>query len=440
MREALEAQGLEFVAGGVVEKTLLPPTPPPLRPGALMRWVNATHLSVWGGSRDGQQCMPELLSRLIFAAKGPVACFRFPSDESVQHPGWDGTCTVAAGDQFIPAGVSGWEIGVQRKGIRGKADGDYANRVADPLELQSAEATFVFATPQRFSNKEGWAAEKRAERHWRDVRVIDADDLVHWLERYPAVAQWLAVKIGRRPQGLRNLEEAWTEWARATQTPLPPNVILTDRDADASAISKWLKEPPSLFSVQAESPEEAIAFLYAATSPFPPRYRLYYWSRCVITADNDTARQLVGIGSSLIIGITDPEPGLAQRLVRDGHHVYAAYGPDATTTNGMHRLARPWRHNLKMTLQQAGLSEESSHRLARASGRSITALRRLMPAAPHFQPKWLATAPPELLAAMLAGSWVETSSMDREVLAALAGHPYEQVEAALAPLARSGSA
>lgn len=413
-----------------------------------MRWVNATHLSVWGGSRDGQQSMPELLSRLIFAAKGPVAFFRFPSDESVQHPGWDGTCTVTTGDQFVPAGTSGWEIGVQRRGIRGKADYEYANRAADPLELRPAETTFVFATPQRFSNKEGWAAEKRAERLWHDVRVIDADDLVHWLERYPAVAQWLAVKIGRRPQGLRNLEQAWTEWAFATQTPLTPDVILADRDADASAIAKWLKETPSLLSAQAESPEEAIAFLYAAISPLPPRYRLYYWSRCVIAADNNTARQLVGIGSSLVIGLTDPEPGLAHRLAQDGHHVYAAYGPDATATIGMRQLARPWRHNLKMALQQAGLSEESSHRLARASGRSITALRRLMPAAPNFQPKWLATAPTELLAAMLAGSWVETSAMDRKVLAALAGRSYEQVEAALAPLAavvggplvRSGSA
>jgi hypothetical protein len=49
------------------------------------------------------------------------------------------------------------------------------------------------------------------------------------------VAQWLSVKIGRRPQGLRNMEEVWTEWVRATETPLTPDVVLTGRDEDQTA-------------------------------------------------------------------------------------------------------------------------------------------------------------------------------------------------------------
>src|SRR5580704_10254204 len=53
IREALEAKGLQFIAGGVVEKAMLPPPPPNPRAGALMRWVNATHLSQWGERRDG---------------------------------------------------------------------------------------------------------------------------------------------------------------------------------------------------------------------------------------------------------------------------------------------------------------------------------------------------------------------------------------------------
>src|SRR5580704_6430996 len=60
IREVLEAKGLQFIAGGVVEKAMLPP-PPSLTAGTLMRWVNATHLSQWGERRDGQAGMPELL-------------------------------------------------------------------------------------------------------------------------------------------------------------------------------------------------------------------------------------------------------------------------------------------------------------------------------------------------------------------------------------------
>jgi transcriptional regulator with XRE-family HTH domain len=220
IREALEAKGLQFTAGGVVEKAMMPP-PPNLRAGTLMRWVNATHLSQWGERRDGQAGMPELLSRLIYATLGPAASVHFPSDESVQYAGWDGVCTISSGAGFVPDGESVWEIGAQRTAIRAKADEDFAKRSANPLGHDPHQATFVFVTLQRFVGKDAWVTEKKALGVWRNVVAIDGDDLVHWLESYPAVAQWL--KIGRRPEGLRNIEEVWTEWIRATKTPLTPD-------------------------------------------------------------------------------------------------------------------------------------------------------------------------------------------------------------------------
>ena len=230
---------------------------------------------------------------------------------------------------------------------------------------------------------------------------------MHWLETYPAVAQWLSVKTGRRPQGLRNMEEVWTEWVSATETPLTPDVLLTGRDEDQTAVLKWLRGPPQLLSIQAEAPDEAMAFLFAAISPLPERYRLAYWSRCVVADTPETARQLVGLGTPLIIVLTDPEAGLTQRLVGDGHYVFAAYGPRASDFVGARRLRRPWKFDLQMSLTRAGLGEEDAHRFAHASGRSITVLRRLMPAAPSFRVTWAEPASPELIAALFAGAWVE---------------------------------
>jgi transcriptional regulator with XRE-family HTH domain len=435
IRDVLEAEGLQFIAGGVVEKSRLPAAPA-TQPGGLMRWVNATDLSQWGERRDGQSGMPELLRRLIFATVGPAADVLFPSDESVQYAGWDGTCEVDVGWSYVPQGGSAWEIGAQRTSIRSKAEADFRKRTENPLSFDPAQTTFVFATPQRFGGKADWAAEKKALGVWRDVTVIDGDDLTHWLEMYPAVAQWLSVRIGRRPQGLRNLEEVWSEWVGATQVPLTADVLLTGRDEDQTAVLKWLREPAQLLSVQAEAPDEARAFLFAAISPLPERYRLWHWSRCVVADSDDTARQLVGLGSPLIVILTNPEPGLAQRLVDDGHHVFAAYGPGATShQGGLRRLRRPWKFDLQMALVRAGISEEEAHRYTHASGRSITVLRRLMPAAPHYQLEWARKAPPELIAAMFAGAWVGTSPQDQQVISDLAGRPYEQIEEVLAPLA-----
>jgi hypothetical protein len=143
--------------------------------------------------------MPELLRRLIYAAKGPRAVFRFPSGDSVQLPGWGGFCHVEEGDAFIPTGTSVWEIGAQRDGIRAKANSDYVKRTSKPREVDPAQTTFVFATPHRFPNKDIWLGEKRAENKWRDIRALDGDDLAAWLEIYPAVSQWFATKVGLRP-------------------------------------------------------------------------------------------------------------------------------------------------------------------------------------------------------------------------------------------------
>src|SRR5579864_2911419 len=124
IREALENQGLKFMAGGVVEQGMLPPAPPIPKPGTLMRWVTSTHLAEWAGRRDAQSTLPELVSRLIYATVGPAASILFHSDESVQLGGWDGICTIAKGAGLIPDGGSAWELGAQRSGIKGKADED----------------------------------------------------------------------------------------------------------------------------------------------------------------------------------------------------------------------------------------------------------------------------------------------------------------------------
>lgn len=437
IRDALEAKGLQFIAGGVVGKGLMQVHLPHIKPGKLMRWIDATALDQWADRRDAQSGMAELLRRLTFAQVGPGAAVHFPSDESVQFPGWDGVCSSTVGTQFIPEGTSGWEIGTTGGSITAKATSDLAKRTANPGGLDPARTTFVFVTPRRFTRKESWLASKRVAGSWRDIRVIDADDLVHWLELEPAVAQWLAVRIGRRPEGLQNLEETWEEWSKATNPPLGPSVLLADRDVQAAEVHRWVMGSPAVLPLQAESPQEAVAFLYAALQQFPDDYCLAYCSRAVVATNHEVARQLVGVGTPLIVVVSNPDPGLTKRLVEGGHHVFAAYGPDISTGGETICLQRPWTHTLEVELaglETAGLVKEKAHQYARACGRSITALRRLMPSAAVPPPVWATQTPPQLLAAMLAGSWDENSKLDCRVLEGIAGCTYEELERTLVPL------
>ena len=298
--------------------------------------------------------------------------------------------------------------------------------------MHCLQTTFVFVTPRRFPGKQDWIADKRSRNTWADVVVWDGDDLVHWLESCPAVAHWLAVRIKSRPEGLRNLEDAWSEWISATDTPLSAEVMLASRDADQVAVLQWLREPPTTLTVSAEAPDEAIAFLHAAISPLPERYSKPYLSRCMIADTGDAARQIIGLGTPLIVVATDLDGGIARMLVEDGHHVFNACGSTSGVVGAARHLSRPWRSDLTAALVDAGVEELEAHRLAGASGRSLTVLRRLMPAVPGRGSDWADQAGPELVAAMFAGGWLETSGPDREMLGRLAGLPYEEVEQHLA--------
>jgi hypothetical protein len=83
-----------------------------------------------------------------------------------------------------------------------------------------------------------------------------------------------------------------------------------------------------------------------------------------------------------------------------------------------------------------GFDENEARKLANDSARSLTVLRRLIPAAPGRQPNWALEKPPRaLLAALLAGGWSDENERDRAILEALARQPYDEFAAELAPLA-----
>ena len=247
--------------------------------------------------------------------------------DSVAMQGWDGETNVEVASPIIPVGPAGWELGTDKQ-PKGKADHDYEQRIKDPLHFVPAETTFVFVTLRRWAKKAEWQKAKKAEGIWKDVRVIDAVDLVQWLERFPAVALWFAHQIGRLPPDVTTLEQAWREWSLSTTPPLSVSLVLADRDDNATQIWQWLLKQPSVFALQADAPIEAKAFLHAAIEQYPVGYRDFYHSRTIVAANADAARALADVGTPLIIILEDAEPGLTNSLVQKGHHVFVALTVD----------------------------------------------------------------------------------------------------------------
>jgi hypothetical protein len=435
IRGALEGAGIRFLPTGAVIGTAVPGIEPSERPGMPIRWVTAADLSKWADRIDGAYSLSTLIAHLIRATQGPAAKLRFPADEGVRYSGWDGRTSVEVGSPYVPQGDAGWELSSQRNKIEQKATKeDYEKRTVDPTPLDPANAAFVFITLRHWPQKDAWAKARQDEGIWREVRAYDADDLVQWIEQTPAVGLWLAVRLGKRPEGTRELDEVWEEWSIATQWPLTEELVLSDRDQDAAEVQRWLRNEPSVLSLQATTAEEVVAFFHATLGMFPDDVAAAYRARCLVATTSAAARALANAQAPLILLLTDPEPGLAQALAKRGHFVLQAYDERPVTRGAIRTLARPSREGIANALSKAGIAEPRAQAHARDCACNLAVLRRLIPSAPGRLPNWARETPPHaLLAAMLAGGWNENAEADRARLAEIADQPYETVISALAP-------
>lgn len=434
IRTALENAGIRFLHTGAVLGPSIPSIGATERPGAPVRWVDAEDLSNWANRTDGALSLPTLIAHLIHATHGPAVKLRFPADEGVRYSGWDGHTSTEIDSTFVPRGDAGWEIGSQRSKIKQKATDDYRKRTDEPTPLTPASDAYVFVTPRHWPEKSKWAKACEDEGVWREVRAYDADDLVHWIEQAPAVGLWLATRLGKRPDGIRELDNVWEEWSLATQCPLTEDLVLSDRDQDAVEVLRWLRGEPSVLSLKATTTDEVVAFFHATLNMLPDDMADTYRARSLVATTAASARALMNAPAPLILLLTEPEPGLARVLAERGHFVLQAYDERPHSRGELRSLTRPSREGIASALSAAGIAEPQAYRLARDSARNLAVLRRLIPGAPGRLPRWLDEKPPQaLLATLLAGGWDENVAADRARLAEIADQPYEKVVAALAP-------
>jgi hypothetical protein len=124
--------------------------------------------------------------------------------------------------------------------------------------LSIGSTSFVFVTARRWPGKTGdekerWAAEKRQEGIWKDVRAYDADDLETWLEQAPAVDIWFSTLIGKQPAGVKDVDRFWEVWSGATDPQLSLDLLIAGREEKVSEIHQWLRSEPSIIGLRADT-------------------------------------------------------------------------------------------------------------------------------------------------------------------------------------------
>jgi hypothetical protein len=353
--------------------------------------------------------------------------------EGISVTGWDGVATSDGRAAFLPIGALRFEAGTSSD-YMDKAQRDYDHRVAALSGAKSPEH-FVFVTNRRWKTKSAWQEARSAEGNFASVRVLDADDLIGWLEATPFVHLRISELLGRRPAEVESLDRWWSEFAANHHPPLTDDLFLAGRGTERDAFLDFIGAPPEVSDIAVRSgwSSDALAFAWAATrgtsevSP-PP---------IVLFRTSEAWNRLLPVTSPAVVVPMFPEAnvGLASKY---GHKVLFALGSEGKLRADSRSidLPRVGRQEAVKALQSAGYSWEKSNRLAALFRRSTrafireTALDRRL-----ATPRWTEDSGRASMLGMLAlaGQW-SARDADRGAVAKLAGMDWADVERVLVEL------
>jgi hypothetical protein len=395
-----------------------------------MKWISADDLEGWANATLlSRAVLSEIVSSLIRASATSPQSFRFPSGDSAQLPGYDGSLEWEGVHPYVPEGKSVWEFSTERR-VQDKAKKDYDARKKDPRAAAPAETTFVFVTPREWPGADKWAKARTEEKFWKSVRALDAVDLESWLGQSPAVASRVAGPLlNLKPNnGAGSTDEFWSEYASEFEPPLTEAVLLAGRSEQSQLLLQQLQGIGTAHPWMADSLDEVIAFAVATIRNADPEVRKYLEAKTLVVDTRDAARQMVN-RKDLIFLLRGSAAEIAGSIGKRAP-VVVPIGQDQANRRDANVLKRPHFDELAESLRTMGLGEKEANNLARACGRSVTILARRIPYAKYTPPNW--STDRQLIPALLACGWSIRSEQDLAAVQALTDQPtYAEYEKSL---------
>jgi len=208
-----------------------------------MGTIRAVNLKQWAGTVDARNKLGELIRRLIHAGLSlkNIAEIQFLANEANQLSGWDGVLSCHSDIPWIPNGRSLWELGA---GVneRAKVKSDFEKRLKTDLPdgWDRTETVYVAVSLAKFNNRTGFEKELIEGSQWKGVQIVDAAVLEEWIEQFIGVETWLQ-EIGVGPiTDIISLNHFWMEWSESTEPPVSPELVLVEREEEASKFSNAL--------------------------------------------------------------------------------------------------------------------------------------------------------------------------------------------------------
>lgn len=397
------------------------------RPG----FVDQQELLRWANTLGSRSDFPRLIRRLILETGRGVVQLGFPAGEGTGVGSWDGTVRATEATAYIPAGLSLWELSVE-KSVGRKADDDYDKRTTTPDASLTGDCTYVAASLRRWSKRSDWARDRSKEGRWRRVRAYGVDDVETWLEDAPVTHAWISEELGLGPHGLRAAESWWEAWSSATTPPISTGVVLAGRADAEQQLRQRLTNDPHLITVKAGSLQEVLAFVAAVAIRAADEGDAQLLARTAFIDEIVAWRGLLNRRHPLVL--VPLKDVAAEASFASSHHVIVPVVGGARADIELSPIDPA---GAAGALRSSGLEERRADSAGRLARRSLVALRRHLAHKPELdRPSW--AAPPvgrTERGIMLANSWNDSTEGDQKVLAGLTATDYEALREELASFA-----
>ena len=303
---------------------------------------------------------------------------------------------------------------------KSKADRDIAKRtkeISDPA--RRAETTFVFVTPRPWQKKDQWA--KAHKGGWKNVVVLDSNDLEHWLDIARDVDAWISNQTHQIPSGVQSLEDHWKSLSHISSNVLLPEVFITSRESEIQGVEHLLNREPNSLFIRTPSLSDGIDFLAAlaahksedfqAGDPAVEPRQLFLLQNAVIVADHDDWRQLVLSDGPLLL-IASPTLQVSSTdvasAVQSGHYAMVCGPRGIIPADKGINLRGVQQYELEKALENCGYSQAKAGTFSKSSAGNTTILKRRIATHPdRILPAWSKPeVAPDLANLALIGGWV----------------------------------
>ena len=389
--------------------------------------ITAGDLSRYANSYISRGVIPELVYHLVRQSISEGDVCRIPYGDSINQQGLDGVVECTYNDlSFVPKGRSYWEIGTGAD-PRDKATKDLIKRTEQVQENVRRNTCFVFVTPRSSGSwEEAWLA-KHAEDGWKEIHIVDGVKLADWLREFPAIALWLATKMGIIPKesGITTPMEYWKEnFCRGQDAAplLPPSLYTATRENACRALEEVFTGKQQCLFICPESEDGVNDFVAAYFASSKDEKIKKYANQCLFISEPEAWKSIAGLRKPHIL-VADTELDLdserqdLRRFAENRGHwlVIPLFGSLSYPNAKVVKLPSPNQYQIEEILRNEKFSDIRARELAQIGNRRLSALRRyiLGGAVPRYA-KW--DCADDIARVNLLGRWSDKNPADVQVL------------------------